>query len=146
MKKLTIFYDAQCYFCRRSTKWLRDETKFFELDFVPAGTPEAKRILSVVDSKSEKELIVVSDEGAIYSGPNAFIMCLYALTDYRELALRLSHPVLLPLARKAFMLLSEYRSRLVWYWRLKDTTDLRERLEDTCGREVMACVSECQPR
>ena len=40
----------------------------------------------------------------MYAGPNAFLMCLYALSHYRDWAIRLSAPTLLPLAIRAFEL------------------------------------------
>jgi hypothetical protein len=39
-------------------------------------------------------------------------MCLWALEDYREWAIRLSAPALLPFARQAFELLSRNRKSL----------------------------------
>jgi len=35
---------------------------------------------------------VISDEGAVYRGAHAWIMCLWALENYREHAQRLAHP------------------------------------------------------
>ena len=51
--------------------------------------------------------MVVSDEGAVYRDGSAWIMCLFALEEYRDWANRLAHPLLRPLARQAFALLSQ---------------------------------------
>ena len=55
---------------------------------------------------------MVSDEGGVYRGGHAWIMCLYALEDYREWADRLASPALLPLARQGFAMLSKQRGRI----------------------------------
>src|SRR5262249_10503784 len=57
-----------------------------------------------------EELVVVSDQGGVYRDASAWIMCLFALEEYREWANRLAHPLLRPLARQAFSLLSRQRS------------------------------------
>jgi hypothetical protein len=46
-------------------------------------------------------LVVVDDDGGVYRGETAWIICLYALEGYREWALRLASPALRPLARAA---------------------------------------------
>src|SRR5262249_50948755 len=51
---------------------------------------------------SSDDLVAISDQGEVYLNNRAWIMCLYALVDYREWAWRLAHPLLLPLARPAF--------------------------------------------
>jgi hypothetical protein len=52
---------------------------------------------------------VISDEGAVYLNDHAWIMVLYAMVEYREWAARLTHPLLMPLARQAFAALSKNR-------------------------------------
>ena len=54
----------------------------------------------------------MDDCGAVYRDGHAWILCLYALAEYRELSLRLASPALLPLARKAFSFLSKRRGAL----------------------------------
>jgi len=111
MKKLTVLYDYNCGLCQRARRWLEAEPKFVALEFVPAGSDHARHRFPSLPSKVE-ELVVVNDEGGVYHGDRAWIMCLYALTDYREWALRLATPKLLPLARTAFQLVSENRIRI----------------------------------
>jgi hypothetical protein len=54
-------------------------------------------------------LAVISDEGAVYLNDHAWIMVLYAMLEYRDWAARLTHPLLMPLARQAFAALSKNR-------------------------------------
>ena len=116
MKRLTVLYDFNCGLCQRARRWLEEEPKFVALEFIPAGSDHARfrfPSLAGVSSNTVDELVVVNEEdGGVYRGDRAWIMCLYALTEYREWALRLAAPRLLPLARTAFQLISEHRIRI----------------------------------
>jgi predicted DCC family thiol-disulfide oxidoreductase YuxK len=83
---------------------------FVSLVFIALQSHEAQRRFPGIDAlKPGEQLLVISDEGAVYRGANAWIMCLLALENYREHAQRLAHPVLLPLAKAACELLSRNR-------------------------------------
>ncbi len=111
MKKLTVLYDNRCEFCRRCSRWLGLQEKFLELELLPYDSAQVPERFPGLELDGN-DLVVVSDEGDVYIGSQAFIMCLWALQDYREWSVRLSSPVLLPLARKAFNLLSLNRGWL----------------------------------
>jgi predicted DCC family thiol-disulfide oxidoreductase YuxK len=111
MKRLTVLYDAGCGFCISCRHWLEEQPKLVALDFVAARSPEAVRRFPDLTAE-EDELVAVSDAGGVYRGARAFIMCLYALEEYREWSLRLARPGLLPLARRAFELVSQNRKGL----------------------------------
>ena len=90
--------------------WARDQPAFVELVFVRSGSGEAERIARGCRGAGEaEELVVVSDEGQVYRGDSAWIMCFYALEEFREWSSRLASPELRPLARKAFVMLSRSR-------------------------------------
>jgi predicted DCC family thiol-disulfide oxidoreductase YuxK len=113
MKRLYILYDDRCGFCREVKFWAERQPAFLELIFLPAGSPRANKLFpELAPSGRPEELIVVSDEGGIYRDTQAYIMCLYALMEYREWSLRLATPALMPLARKAFHLISKNRLRI----------------------------------
>jgi len=113
MKALTVLYDPTCAFCRRSVGWLSGQPAFLHLSFVPNNAPDLEaRFEGVSKLGPFDDVVVIGDDGAVYRGPDAFIMCLYALRQYREWALRLARPALLPFARRAFELLSENRASL----------------------------------
>jgi predicted DCC family thiol-disulfide oxidoreductase YuxK len=113
MKALTVLYDAQCGFCVKCRWWLAGQPKFVAMDFLPAGGPEAARLFpELVGPGQAEELTVVSDEGGVYQGARAWLVCLWALRDYREWSLRLATPGLLPLARAAFALVSASRKKI----------------------------------
>lgn len=105
MKKLHVLYDAQSEFALRCYAWLSAQSSFLLFEFVPFQAPELiARFPGVEKFRANEPMLVVSDEGAVYAGPNAFLICLHALSDYQEWAIRLSAPALLPLAHRAFEL------------------------------------------
>jgi predicted DCC family thiol-disulfide oxidoreductase YuxK len=113
MKRLYILFDGECSLCGRARTWLARQPAFLELSFLPFQSPEvADRFPGIEALHPEEQLLVVSDEGGVYRGSHAWIMCLYALHDYRELSLRLAHPALLPFARRFCEMLSENRFRV----------------------------------
>jgi predicted DCC family thiol-disulfide oxidoreductase YuxK len=113
MQRLTVLYDAQCSFCRRCRWWLGSHRALLEMEFVPAGSVMSyERFPTLAQTNPPEELIVIDDEGGVYRGADAWIMCLYALEDYRDWSLRLASPALKPFARAAFELVSRNRTML----------------------------------
>lgn len=113
MKTLTVLFDTRCALCRRCREWLGRQPAYLELEFLPSSSSEVeRRFPELTRTDQPEELVVVSDEGGVYRGPVAFIMCLYALKEYRELSLWLSRPALLPMARGMFHQLSRNRGTL----------------------------------
>jgi hypothetical protein len=55
-------------------------------------------------------------------------MCLFALEGYRDWANRLAHPLLRPLARQAFALLSKERSRISRWLALASDLEIAQTL------------------
>jgi hypothetical protein len=86
---------------------------FIELYFIPLQSPEIDQHFPGLKEWDEldlsEKLVVISDEGAVYQGQYAWIMCLYALREYREWAQRLAHPALLPFARRVCETVSRNR-------------------------------------
>lgn len=113
MKRLYIFYDGECGLCRRCREWLASQPAYLELVFHPFQSAEAARLCPDLPRfQPSEQLILLSDEGGIYSGESAWLMCLYALRDYRKWSVRLAAPVLRPLAQRLCLLISHNRLRL----------------------------------
>jgi predicted DCC family thiol-disulfide oxidoreductase YuxK len=113
MNTLTVLYDAACGFCVRCRDWLSRQPQFVTLEFCPAGSEEsARRFPGLETSGKVEELVVIDDEGGIYRGAQAWLMCLWALVEYREWSGRLASPALLPLARGAFAFVSSRRRKV----------------------------------
>lgn len=110
MKCLYVLFDDQCELCVRCRNWLMQQRAFVPLVFIAFQSGEAQRRFLGIDAlKPEEQLLLISDEGAVYRGANAWIMCLWALENYRQHAQRLAHPALLPLAKLVCELLSRNR-------------------------------------
>lgn len=107
---LTVLYDARCQLCRKARSWLEDQPKYVPLEFVAAGSDDARRLFPGLDPAwTLEDLTVVSAEGAVYRGAKAWVMCLWALRKYRETALRLSTPETMPVARRLIAWVSRNR-------------------------------------
>ncbi len=128
MRYLTVLYDPECGLCSRVGTWMRAQPKWVALRLVPSNLG-ARLYPELATQIYREELVVVSDEGGVYVGDHAWLMCLYALKDYRSWAQRLSRPSLLPFARNAFAILSGNRRRISkWLGLLGDaelTAELR---------------------
>jgi predicted DCC family thiol-disulfide oxidoreductase YuxK len=130
MESLYVLYDARCGLCSWAKRWLLRQPALIDLKFIPAGSALANRLfpgLARPDQPSE-ELVVVSDQGAVYRNDRAWIMCLFALEAYREWANRLAHPLLRPMARQAFALLSRERPRISRWLSLASEEEIAETL------------------
>jgi predicted DCC family thiol-disulfide oxidoreductase YuxK len=110
MDTLTVLYDARCNLCIHLRAWLEAQPAYVELAFVPAGSPEARRRFPALDhAVTTSELTVISDDGAVYTEAKAFLICLWALRDYRAWSLRLSSPDMIPLARRVVLWVARNR-------------------------------------
>src|SRR5580698_7873027 len=113
MEKLYVLYDPKCELCSRLKDWLLVQRSWIGLKLIPADTPTARTMFPELERiASPNDLAVISDEGAVYLNDRAWIMVLYALEEYRDWAARLTHPLLMPLARQAFAALSKNRHTL----------------------------------
>ncbi len=116
MEKLYVLYDPKCELCCRLKNWILVQRSWLGLALLEQGSEKAKRLFPDLDRIATKEdLAVISDEGAVYLNDRAWIMVMYALVEYRDWAARLTHPLLMPLARQAFAALSKNR-HLISSW------------------------------
>ncbi len=113
MRSLYVLYDDKCEICKRLKDWLLVQRSWIALGLIPAGSPRARaKFPGLEHIAGTADLAVISDAGEVYLNNHAWIMCLYALEEYRDWALRLSSPLLLPLARRAFEALSKNRGTI----------------------------------
>ncbi|WP_051256601.1 thiol-disulfide oxidoreductase DCC family protein [Cystobacter fuscus] len=147
MRALCVLYDETCGFCVSCARWLEAQSTWVALECLASGGEEAaRRFPELRRSGGREELLVVDDEGGVYRDTQAWLMVLWALEDYREWALRLSSPALMPLARNAFELLSSNRRRLSGWLHLEDEA-VRQHLAreagppgaPKCGPDDAAC-------
>jgi predicted DCC family thiol-disulfide oxidoreductase YuxK len=121
MKMLFVVYDPACGLCSQIKDWLIRQPAYVSLYFVPSGSPEAGRLMP---SLPPGEIAVISEEGDAWVGNRAWILCLWALREYRGWAARLARPALLPFAQQAFAVLSRHRSGLSRLMRLRSDAEM----------------------
>lgn len=131
MNKLYVLFDAECELCVRCRNWLAKEPAFVSLSFIPLQSAEAQRRFHGIEAlKPNEQLLVISDDGSVYRGAYAWIMCLWALQNYREYAQRMAHPILLPFARAVCELLSRNRFFLSYALFKSEPDDAAQALAD----------------
>jgi predicted DCC family thiol-disulfide oxidoreductase YuxK len=108
MRELTVLYDASCALCVRCRYWMSQRRALVPLRFVPCDREEARQQYGTIPWLGE-ELVVVSDEGEVWAGPAAFLVCLWALEDWREWSDTLSGSAFAPLAERFFRAVSSRR-------------------------------------
>ncbi len=111
MRSLTVLYDADCAFCVRCAEWLHAQPQYIPLDLINRDSRRALDIPLPAPAKVG-ELTVIDDAGGIYTGNQAYLICLYALKEYREWSARLVSPALWPLARRAMEWVTDNRKNL----------------------------------
>jgi predicted DCC family thiol-disulfide oxidoreductase YuxK len=138
MKRLFVLYDRECALCGRIGHWLSLQPAYVHLVFIALQSPDlAHRFPTIERFSPEEQLVVISDLGEVWRGESAWITLLWALREYREWSLRLAHPALRPLARRACALVSENRRGLSRW--LKDASHAQVRgiletvAEPPCG-------------
>lgn len=113
MLSLTVLYDPLCGLCRRVHEWLEEQPKLVPLILVPVKSDEAQRRFPHLDhDPTSNDLTVITNEGAVYFGPKAWLMVLWALCRYREWSYRLASPELLPTTRRVVSLISRHRYQI----------------------------------
>ena len=107
MNALYLFHDNTCPVSQRHREWLAKQAAIVPLHCVAHQAEEVPgRFPGIAAHLTPRNLTVVSDDGQLWTGPSAVVMCLFALEKHRELAERLALPNLLPYARTALELLS----------------------------------------
>lgn len=113
MKCFTVLFDAECALCCRARSWLERQHQLVPLRFVAAASTEAQELFPTLDhSASLNELTVVDPLGYVFRGAKAWIVCFWALSEYRSIASTLSAPGALRLAKRLVTMVSHNRHRM----------------------------------
>ena len=110
--EITVLYDEGCPFCRRCRAWLDEEPQEVPIHFLASGSPRAHDICHGQVPELGDDLVVLAADGRVWAGPEAFVMCLWALRTRRSLAVSLAHPWMMPFARAFFDAISSHRGLL----------------------------------
>jgi predicted DCC family thiol-disulfide oxidoreductase YuxK len=110
--ELVVLYDADCPLCRSARRWLERHRQLVPLRFVPCGSARARAMFPTLDHEAtRRDVTVVDDNGGVYVADDAWLMCLWALSAYRGLALRLAGPRRRPLAHRVVAAAAALRGR-----------------------------------
>lgn len=113
MQDLFVLFDEKCELCRRCKDWLQTQKQRLFLTFIPATSAEARSLFPDLNHEMTlNELTVIGDNGAVYHGTKAWLMCLWALEDYRSWSYRLSTPESMPMAKRIITAISENRTAI----------------------------------
>lgn len=124
---MAVVYDAACGLCTRLKAWIAEQVPLVRVRFVASGSPEARQSFPQLPPE---ELAVIADTGEVWLGNRAWIVCLWALRDYRDLSFRLTSPLLLLMAREAFAVLSANRGAVSDMLNLRSERDLEQQLRN----------------
>lgn len=145
MKTLYVLFDGTCEFCIRCRRWLDRQPKFIDLVFIPAGSGMVKRRFpDLRDLDKVEQLVVISDAGGVYRGARAWVMCLYALREYREWSATLAGAAMMPLARRAFEFFSRNR-HWISGWLTPSEDSVLEQIRTSRGAEFIWGEEKSRP-
>lgn len=113
---LTVLFDDTCAFCVRCQAWLGRQRQLVPLELLARDSAEAHLRYGALGELSD-QLVVVSDAGDVWVGPDAFTICLWALAEYRGLAGLLTEPPFSMLAARVFRVVSAERRHLAAFLR-----------------------------
>ena len=123
LRRIAVLYDARCNLCRAARAWLERQPQLISIEFVPAASPEARARFPFLNHyQTLEEITDVGDDGGIWVGAKAWVVCLWALEGKRGLAHRLSSPAMMPKARALVSFVARHRTALGTYGEACDCT------------------------
>ena len=112
MRRIFVLYDAACGFCVRCAEWLALQPQLVAIECLAQDSAQVTARFPTLRALPKAELTVIDDEGGVYRGSKAWLMCLWALAEWRRWSYRLARPAVMPFARQAFELVSSNRHRI----------------------------------
>ena len=146
MKTLYVLFDTKCELCRRVRVWLQVQAPFVPLTFVPLQSPDLEeRFPGITAMEPAREILVVSDDGEVWRGADAWIMCLWALREFRGWSQRLASPLLRPFALRVCDMVSRNRHRFSQWFQSTGAEELARQLGTHDGTQAAHfCDTDCQ--
>lgn len=145
MKTLYVLYDAKCELCRRVRVWLQGQPAFVPLAFVALQSPDLdQRFPGITAMEPARQILVVSDSGDVWRGADAWILCLWALREYREWSQRLASPLLRPFAMRVCDMVSRNRHRFSQWFQRTGSEEIARDLAALEGTQATRfCDADC---
>ena len=143
MRAICVLFDSSCEFCRHCARWLCSQEQAVKVWCLPRGTRQAIEAFGeAVNQGGAAELIVIDSDGGVYRGPDAFIMCFWALERYRGWATRFATPTLKPYARAMFELVSSKRHLLANVLSRVPDEEIASRLRAAAPAQSAGCEGD----
>ncbi|MFI7340028.1 thiol-disulfide oxidoreductase DCC family protein [Streptomyces sp. NPDC050085] len=112
VRRLTVLYDAQCPLCTFVRGWLGRQRQLVPLEFVAAGSREARQRYPGIDHAATLgDITVIGDGGQLYRGGAAWVVCMWALREHRVTAHRMCTPAGMKVAKQIVLGVAKYRER-----------------------------------
>lgn len=113
IQSMEVYYDGRCAMCCTFHEWVHRQQRAYVVSFVAYQSPRAEALFSgVTKLDPERDLIVRTDQAAVFRGEEAWVLCLHSCKNYQNWARRLASPRMLPLARKLCDLIATHRLSL----------------------------------
>ncbi|WP_327661900.1 MULTISPECIES: thiol-disulfide oxidoreductase DCC family protein [unclassified Streptomyces] len=110
VRRLTVLYDTECPLCTFAHNWLAKQRQLVPLEFVPAGSQEARQRYPELDHAATlTDITVIGDGGQLYRDSAAWVVCMWALREYRATAHRMSTPAGMKIAKQVVLGAAKYR-------------------------------------
>jgi predicted DCC family thiol-disulfide oxidoreductase YuxK len=133
-----VVYDSACGLCSAVRDWTTRQISLISIELLAADSEEASKRFGQLPPG---ELVVVADTGEVWLGNHAWVVCLWALRDYREWSLRFSRLPLSLMAREAYAAVSRNRLGLSGLLKIQSDRELEQQLRKvsvpTCQTEQM---------
>lgn len=136
ISRIGIVYDSACGLCSAVRDWTTRQIPLISIEFLAAGSDQ---VLKRFGQLPAGELAVVADTGEVWLGNHAWVVCLWALRDYREWSLRFARPPLSLMAREAYAAVSRNRLGLSGLLKIQSDRELEQQLRKV---SVPICQTE----
>lgn len=144
--RMEVFYDGRCAMCRTFVEWLVRQEGACEVVCLDYDGDDARRVFpDLGDYDPEKEMVVRVDGGDVYQGAEGWVYCLWGCVKYRDVAERMSHRLLLPMAKKVCYLVSKNRLGISRLFFRKKNEEIAAELEKAAEEVIkIGCEGGCE--
>lgn len=126
---LTVLYDQRCPLCRRLRAWLASQSTLVPIEFLAAGSTQARSRFPRLDhDRTTKVLTVIAANGAVYEAERAWLVCAWALPRWQPFAEHLTTRPRLLAAKALTRAIDKHRQR--------DLIRLYGSACDSCGASI----------
>ena len=143
LTQLEIIYDDRCALCQRCAAKLTTEPAYIKLKPISrthaANHHQYKHLMQNI---GQDEMVAVGNDGSVYRGEKAYLMCLWATRRWRKLSIRLSRPALRGAVRSACHLIARSRHLISGLISVDDDEQIATKLKQA---DPPRCVSNSTP-